>query len=151
MGMKQIFEKKNMNEKVESKETEKESRVKQLSNTFENMMDRGKRDKNDRVEKQREVDKRNRKNKREQNMKRKRVNSTEIVKFGVIRQEKYRTDGNMSEITESRVSSRVKGIEREVEKQRGGGTAEKKIKMSREEEEGGFVSLNPKVRRAHKN
>ena len=66
------------------------------------------------------------------------TSETEIVKFGVIRQEKYRTDGNMSEITESRVSSRVKGIEREVEKQSGGGTAEKKIKMSREEEEGGI-------------
>ena len=39
MRMKQIFENKNVDEKVESKETEKESRVKQLSNTFENMMD----------------------------------------------------------------------------------------------------------------
>ena len=69
--MKQIFENKNMNGKVESKETEKESRVKQLSNTFENMMDRGKRKTHDRVEKQREVDKRNRKNKREQTIKKK--------------------------------------------------------------------------------
>ena len=109
MRMKQIFENKNMTEKVESQETEKESRVKQLSNTFENMMDREKRKTNERVEKQREADKRDRKNKRELIVKRNRV---------------------ISEKTENRVFSRVEGIERQVVKQKGGGTAEKKMKMN---------------------
>ena len=53
----------------------------------------------------------------------------------------------ISEKTESRVSSRVEGIERQVVKQKGEGTAEKKMKMNGEggkgEKKGGFVSLNP--------
>ena len=64
-------------------------------------------------------------------MKRKRVNSlidNELVKFGIVRQDNYEIEGIVREKTESRVTNRIEGIEREMEKQLVGGTAEKKKK-----------------------
>ena len=125
--MKQIFEKQNIKEGVDSKEAESDSRVRQISNTFENMMDRGKRKTTERREKQREIDKKDRKKSREQNVKRKRVDSAK--ENGLERLRK----SDKSEKTESRVFDKVEGIEKRVEKQMVGDTAERKLEMSREE------------------
>ena len=64
MKIKKMFENKNIREKEESKEAVKESNVKQLSNTFESMMDRGRRKTTDRVEKQIRETERTRENRR---------------------------------------------------------------------------------------
>ena len=63
LKMKQIFEKQNIKEGVDSKEAEGDNRVRQISNTFENVMDRGKRKTTERREKQREIDKKRQKEK----------------------------------------------------------------------------------------
>ena len=158
MKMRQIFEEQKPSDEVESKEADRESKVKQLSNTFESMMGRERRKMTSREEKQIERDKRERKDKREQNSKRKRVNSSTemgLERFGIVRNKTEKTEiMTKSETTESRVNSRVVDIERQVEIQMNR-NVEKKRKLSSEKvggsgrisDEGGKIPIIGRVKK----